>query len=123
MYEFGNLHKIKDEVKVHLVDDQQQKLNTDTCGIFQLCFYVNLFTPLDGSSIIHEETLTKSTIEKLLNEIFSLDKEDNEKKKNSLLRKRKLEKYCELYNICSANNFVYRNCWLSNRCQILMTKK
>ena len=82
MYEFGNLHKIKDEVKVHLVDDQQQKLNTDTCGIFQLYFYVNLFAPLDGSSIIHEETLTKSTIEKLLNEIFSLDKDDHEKKKS-----------------------------------------
>ena len=41
---------------------------------------MKLFAPLDGSSIIHEKTLTKSTVEKLLNEIFSLDREDNKKK-------------------------------------------
>ena len=45
MYEFGKLHKIKDEVKVFAVDDQLQKIETDTCGIFQLYFYTNLFTP------------------------------------------------------------------------------
>ena len=32
--EFGKLHGIKDEVTIHLVDDQLQKLETDTCGIF-----------------------------------------------------------------------------------------
>ena len=80
MYEFGKLHKIKDEVKVHLVNDQLQKIDTNTCGIFQLYFYVNLFAPLDGSSVIHEKTLTRSTFEKLLNEIFLLDREENEKK-------------------------------------------
>ena len=80
MYDFGKLHKIKDKIKVHLVDDQLQKIGTNTCGIFQLYFYVNLFAPLDGSSIIHEKTLTKSTFEKLLNEIFPLGWEDNEKK-------------------------------------------
>ena len=34
--EFGKLHGIKDEVTIHLVDDQLQKLETDTSGIFQL---------------------------------------------------------------------------------------
>ena len=67
MNEFGKLHKIKDIVKVHLVDDQLQKIETDTCGMFQLYFYFNLFMPLENSLIINDEKLSKSTIEKLLN--------------------------------------------------------
>ena len=80
MSEYGKLHKIKDEIWVHLVDDQLQKLDTDTCGIFQLYFYLNLFAPTKGSSIIQDKMLTKSTFKKLLNEIFSTDREGNEKK-------------------------------------------
>ena len=34
MYEYGRLHKIDDVIIVHSVDDQLQKLETDTCGIF-----------------------------------------------------------------------------------------
>ena len=79
MYEFGRLHKIKNEIKVFAVDDQLQELNSDTCGIFQLYFYTNLFTPLEGSKIINDNKLSKTTIEKLLNEIFSLNKRENEK--------------------------------------------
>ena len=79
MYEFGRLHKIKDEIKVHAVDNQLQKLETDTCGIFQLYFYTNLFTPVGGSKIINDKKLSKRTIEKLLNEIFPLDRDKNEK--------------------------------------------
>ena len=78
MYKFGRLHKIKDEIKVHAVDNQLQKIETDTCGIFQLYFYTNLFTPIEGSKIINKR-LSKTTIEKLLNEIFSLDRGKNEK--------------------------------------------
>ena len=79
MSEYGKMHRIEDEDTVHLVDDQLLKIDTDTCGIFQFYFYVNLFTPVDGSSIIHDKTLSKSTLEKLLNKIFSLDKDNNEK--------------------------------------------
>ena len=79
MSEYGKMHRIEDEDTVHLVDDQVLKIDTDTCGIFQFYFYVNLFTPVDGSSIIHDKTLSKSTLEKLLNKIFSLDKDNNEK--------------------------------------------
>ena len=50
MYEFGKLLKISNVVTVHLVDDQLQKIETDTCGIFQPYFYVNLFTLLENSS-------------------------------------------------------------------------
>ena len=70
MYEFGKLHKIKDIVKVHLVDDQIQKIKTDTCGIFQLYFYFNLFMLFENSLIIKDTKLSKKTIEKILNEIF-----------------------------------------------------
>ena len=79
MYEFGKLHKIKYIGKVHLVDDQRQKIETDTCGMFQLYFYFNLFMPFENSSIIKDIKLSKKTIEKLLNEIFSLNKDENEK--------------------------------------------
>ena len=88
--EFGKLHGIKDEFKIHLVDDQLQELETDTCGIFQLYFYVNLFTSIEGSSIINDKTLSKSTLKKLLNEIFSLDRDSN---------KKKIEQFAEEYEI------------------------
>ena len=79
MFEFGKLHNVKDEITVHSVDDQLQRIDTDTCGIFQLFFYYNLFNPLKSSSIIESTLLTRNTIEKLLNEIFSLDQYTNEK--------------------------------------------
>ena len=90
MNEFGKLHKIKDIVKVHLVNDQLQKIETDTCGLFQLYFYFNLFMSFENSSIINDKKLSKSTIEKLLNEIFSLDRS---KKKVAV------EKFAEEKNI------------------------
>ena len=78
MYEFGKLHKINDVVTMHLVENQLQKIETDTCRIFQLYFYVNLFTPLENSSIVNDKNLSKSTLEKLLNEIFYLDRDKDE---------------------------------------------
>ena len=78
MYEFGKLHNIKNEINVFSLDDQLQKIETDTCGIFQLYFYYNLFNPLKNSSIIDSSTISKHTLEKLLNEIFSLNKDQNE---------------------------------------------
>ena len=77
MYEFGKLHKLNNVVTMHLVDDQLQKIETDTCGIFQLYFYVNLFTPLENSLIVNDKKLSKSTLEKLLNENFYLDRDKN----------------------------------------------
>ena len=77
MYEFGKLHKINDVVAVHLANNQLQKTEMDTCGIFQLYFYVNLFTPLKNSLIVKDKKLSKSTLEKLLYEIFYLDRDKN----------------------------------------------
>ena len=79
IYEYGRLHNIKDSVTVHSVDDQLQKIETDTCGIFQLYFYYNLFIPYENSSIVNDNKLTKRTVEKILNEIFSLNRNLNEK--------------------------------------------
>ena len=59
MNEFGKKHNLKNEVMVHFVHDQLQKTETDTCGIFQLYFYVNLFNPVENSQIISDKTLTK----------------------------------------------------------------
>ena len=92
MNKFGKLHKIKDKVIVHLVDDQLQKTETDTCGIFQLYFYVNLFTPVDSSAIIKDKTLSKSMLEKLLNKIFSLDREKNESLIKKFVEEHKISK-------------------------------
>ena len=79
MYEYGKLHNINDNVTVHAVDDQLQRIYTDTCGMFQLYFYYNLFVPYENSSIVEDKKLTKRTVEKILNEIFSLDRDTNEK--------------------------------------------
>ena len=78
MYKFGKKHNLRNEVIVHLVDDQLQMIERDTCGMYQIYFYVNLFNPLENSSIIIEKILNKPTIEKLLNEILSTDRQKNE---------------------------------------------
>ena len=93
MNEFGKLHKIKDIVKVHLVNDQLQKIETDTCGWFQLYFYFNLFMPFENSSIINDKKPLKSTIEKLLNEIFSLDRLMNEKTFKKFAEEKNIERF------------------------------
>ena len=63
--EFGKKHNLKEEVRIHFVDDQLQKTETDTCGVFQLYSFVNLFNPDENSAIIEDKTLTKKTMEKL----------------------------------------------------------
>ena len=61
-------------MKILLLDDQLQELTTDTCDIFQLYFYRNLFEPSADSKLINDEFLTEQTVATLLNEIFSTDK-------------------------------------------------
>ena len=74
-------------MKFILLDDQLQELTADTCGIFQLYFYKNLFDPVRDSKIIDDEFLTKKTVKTLLNEIFSTNKETNEEEMNLFARK------------------------------------
>ena len=46
--------------------------------MYQIYFYVNLFKPLENSSIINKKILNKRTIEKFLNEVLSTDRQVNE---------------------------------------------
>ena len=86
--EFAKVHNLK-TVTLFLVDNCLQNLNSDTCGFFQLCFYINLFLPTNESQIINDKNLNIKTIETLLNEIFSINIDQNKKKKKlrSLLEK------------------------------------
>ena len=73
---FGKKLKLRSFVNVWMVED----LETVTCGIFQIYFYENLFNPDKNSSIQGETKLKKTTVEKLLNELFSLEDVENEQK-------------------------------------------
>ena len=53
-------------------------IEKDMCGMYQIYFYVNLFNPLENSRIIKEKISNKWTIKKLLNEILSTDRQQNE---------------------------------------------
>ena len=64
---------------LHFIDDQIQDLTSYTCGIFQLYFYRNLFDSLKKSKIFNDEKVTKNIIVKLLDELFSMSDEQNEK--------------------------------------------
>ena len=61
-----------------MIEDRIQDLNSSTCGIFQLHFYENLFNPDKNSKIQNENKLKKSTVEMLLNELYSLTDKENE---------------------------------------------
>ena len=53
-------------------------IEKDTCVMYQLYSYVNLFSLLESSSILKEKDLNKKTIDKFLNEILTTNKEANE---------------------------------------------
>ena len=55
-------NKLKNEIIVHLVDNRLQINERDTCGMYQIYFYVNLLNPLDNSSIINEKNLNKQQL-------------------------------------------------------------
>ena len=63
-----------------MVDDSLQHWETDTCGIFQLYFYTNLFLPNVKSKILNSKKLSMKTITTLLNELFTLDVSENERR-------------------------------------------
>ena len=78
MNEYKIKQKLKDEVIVHLVDDQLQMIERDTCGMYQIYFYVNLLVPIESSDMISEKILNKRTIENLLSEKLSADRQEDE---------------------------------------------
>ena len=70
--------KLRRFVNIWMVEDRLQDLDSATCGIFQIHFYENLFNPNENSKIQNETKLKKSTVEKLLNELFLLEDTENE---------------------------------------------
>ena len=80
IHAFGKKLKLRSFVNVWMVEDRLQDLDSATCGIFQIYFYENLLNPDKNSSIQGETKLKKSTVEKLLNELFSLEDAENERK-------------------------------------------
>ena len=54
--EYGKKHRLRNEIIIHLVDDQLHVIEKDTCGMYQIIFYVNLLNPLENSSILKKQT-------------------------------------------------------------------
>ena len=59
-----------------ILENTVQNLTSATCGSFQLHFYKNLFDQ-DERSLNHK-ALNKSTLQIIINEIFSTEVEENE---------------------------------------------
>ena len=54
--------------------------------------YYDLFVPYENSSIVEDKKLTKRTVEKILNEIFSLDRDLNEKIIESFAKEKNIKR-------------------------------
>ena len=78
---FGIKLKLRSFVNIWMVEDCIQDLDSDTCRIFQLYFYDNLFSPKENSSIQDNSKVTKKTVKTLLNELFSLDDQPSNEQK------------------------------------------
>ena len=65
-------------MNILILENAVQNLKTATCGSFQLYFYKNLFDSDEKSKIINHKTLNKSTLQTIINEIFSTEIEGNE---------------------------------------------
>ena len=106
--DIAELNRIKDEVILHLVDNKLQNETPDTCGIFQLYFYKNLFDPLKQSKIINYNKLTKTTILTLLKEIFSTSDKENEQVKEQFAKEHETRRRQKLDAIQGLTISVYQ---------------
>ena len=88
---FGIKLKLRNFVDIWIIEDRIQDLESSTFGIFQLYFYENLFNPDENSKNQNETKFKKTTVETLLNELFSLDDKENEIKMNEYADKLGIE--------------------------------
>ena len=73
-----------------MLEDPIEKPTTVACGSFQLHFYENLFFP-DGNSKLHSyKKLTNTALETLLNELFTLNPENNEQTINEYIKQQQI---------------------------------
>ena len=75
--QFAKLKRTND-MNILIVEHLVQELTSSTCSLFRLYFYKNIFDPEEKSKIINHETLNKTAIEAILNEIFTTDVNENE---------------------------------------------
>ena len=88
---FGQKVKLCDFVKLWVVEYHVQYLDSVTCGVFQFYFYDNVFNPDQNCKIQNKKRLNKNTIETLLNELFVLtDQEQNKATINEYADKHKI---------------------------------
>ena len=71
---FSKLHNVCSSVQLYMLEDPIPKIETDTCDVFQLFFYNNLFALRYNSSMMSHENLNKNTIQALLLELFYIDR-------------------------------------------------
>ena len=90
---FGDKLKLRDFVNFWVVEDRIQDPDTVNCGVFQIYFYDNLFNPDKNSKMQDKKKLNKKTIEILLNELFVLD--------DQLQNKRVIEQYADERDIAT----------------------
>ena len=60
-------------MNILILENEIQDLVSPDCGQFQLYFYKSLLKKKEKSKILSHETLNKSTLETIINEIFSTD--------------------------------------------------
>ena len=79
LYQFAKLKKTN-KMNIVIVENDLQELSSTTCGIFQLYFYKNLFNPSIQSTILQHKNLNTTTVQTLLNEIFTSETQENERR-------------------------------------------
>ena len=47
--QFAKFHKVRNNIKLYLVEDSVKNIESDYCGVFQISFYENLFGLSKGS--------------------------------------------------------------------------
>ena len=65
-------------MNVLMLENSVQNLASLNCGSFQLYFYKNLFDADEKSNILNHKMLNKSTLQTVINGIFSTEVEENE---------------------------------------------
>ena len=89
-YSFGKSENIANFVNVWKLEDPVLKPTTMTCRPFYLYFYKNLFFPDENSKLHSYKKLTNTALETLINEIFTLNHENNKETINEYIKQRQI---------------------------------
>lgn len=73
--QFAIYQKVQNGVKLYLVEDLVENIQTGYCGVFQLYFYEILFGRNIKSQVLDHENLTRNTVPA---KNFSLNQNENE---------------------------------------------